>query len=221
MKSHGHWKVDETGKYVRFSGLTFIVPLRIDGTANGWQKLLHALSDDPVISQHYAVLPLHSLHITVKNHETALAYSRSRDQVDLWFEKVLLDLARPGSSLFKMMDACRDAAYLPVAHMVNPLNTWSPESSTLRLEVQLDPCPEPLRAALVALGSRPEPNFVFHITLAYSYKIPLESERERLSTHLNEIHAQLQGWIQNPIDCAQECGMYYFPSMCEFLRLGK
>lgn len=219
------WKIDNHGVYQRFCGLTFIVPLPgLDEFDGPWATLMRALAADPVISRYFAPLPLHSLHITVKNHETAMAHA-PRGEWDRWFEKVLLDVMRPHSKLREMMDTCSRMAYIPVARPVNPLHAWSPSNSTLSIDVQLSLDPEPLRAALVQLGSRAEPNFVFHITLAYRFCSPsTEEEHSLLALHLNQLHALATALVvESPthsvIECQTPVALYYFPSMCEFIRL--
>lgn len=148
------WKLDATGEYRRFCGLTFVSMLRPAGSADAeaWRTVLAALETDATIARHYRALPLASMHVTVKNHETA-AHSAPPHEPDRWFESVLLDVMRPRSRLRSMMGACARHAYTPHAWLA--LRPWTHADSTLRVEVTLTPDPQPLRDDLERLGSRP------------------------------------------------------------------
>lgn len=138
---------------------------------SGWGGLLDLLAADPVIAVHFAVLPVQSLHVTVKNHETAMVAAPSRDAWDAWFEAVLLGVAQPTSPLRAMMAACERYDYAPVAEVDLQQGPWTASHSTLQLVLRLHNDAEPLRNDLTALGSRAaEPGFVFHMTLAYRYR---------------------------------------------------
>jgi hypothetical protein len=168
-----NWKLNNRGEYVRFYGVTFICPLPgfrggtqlvKDPSMDVWAQVLDMLFTDFHVRAHYAPLPRDSLHVTIKNHETARGMRMSDDG---WLERVILDISNGSQSTLRAMFAeCQRAAYRPFVSISSSGRGWSAIDSTLQVRVDLSPTPEPLRDALVALGSRPEPNFVFHITLA-------------------------------------------------------
>ncbi len=211
------WKVTVDGRYVRFPGLTFISHL-VDHTGL-WARLLAALADDAVIASCFAVLPVASLHVTIKNHETAMISAPSRGEWDVWLEAVLLGVMQPTSRVRALMAACEHHNYVPVASVDTQQPAWSAAHSTLRLALHLHNDPEPLRGQLTALGSRAEPDFVFHITLAYRYR-RATSQRATVNERLSRAFdaALTMASSAAPLTFAP-CRLHYFPNMCEFVAL--
>ena len=194
------WKCDENGAYVRFLGLTFIAML--NDPLGRIEKLLLALKP---LAGTYAPLPPQSMHVTIKNHETAVFSGMSNEH---WLERTLLEIGRADSPLQQMAAACKSTGYAPRARC-EALEV----GSTVRIRLALLNDPAPLIRRLEELGSRPEPGFVFHITLAYRYGEP---DRPIDSSALHELFRRTVLGQELEFGPTLLC---YFPSMEDFVPL--
>lgn len=193
-------KCDAEGRYRRFIGLTFIALLE---NAHQLAPLLDEISGSDLVKV-YSALPLATMHMTLKNHETA-AFSGLRDN-EMYLEEKLKQI----SLLNKMQEACRRHAVCPVATMEE-----IQVGATIRIRLKMSTASEAqgigLIDELVQLGSRPEPGFVFHVTLAYRYGYtePDAAKLIQLFEHDFAGRELVFG----------ETSLHYFPSMEEFIKL--
>ena len=192
------WKVSAEGSYKRFLGLTFISMLT--GSQEALLPSLKSLLAEIASWPGYAVLPLESLHVTIKNHETATHLGLEEAE---YLEQKILEFGK----LQTMRQTCIDMAFSPRASM-----SHLEIGSTVRIVVNLLDDPLPLMNRLTELGSRPEVNVVFHVTLAYRCNLDTAPETSRLQ-------GMFDLTLRNERMSFEECRLCYFNSMERFTPL--
>jgi hypothetical protein len=198
------WKVDEYGAYQRFVGLTFISALELEHRSL-FEPLLKLLS--PGVTN-YSALPIDSLHVTIKNHETAshlgIPYERYVE------DRLLRFCSGDGTDpLRKSVNYLKEAQYRPRAKCVK-----IEVESTVRVLLKLENSPYEVIDKLVELGSRPEPGFVFHMTLAYRF-----DQQRKDPENLKKLEELFNEHLKDKVLSFEELKLNYFPSMVKFIPI--
>ncbi len=184
-KMHAHyadnkefWKLDAAGNFVESFGMSFVGFLE-DRTSAVWGSVLQRLSR--VGEGTYRPVTADSLHVTVKNNSTAagLGLSSTLYLAQLLKSVHFVNAARETCSRFAFKARAR----------VSSIEV----GDTIRACLTMENDPEPLRGALTQLGSRSEPNFKFHVTLAYRFVKPNDGEGKKIAIVVREIEQELIG----------------------------
>jgi hypothetical protein len=170
-------KMDPAGNYVECFGTTFLAMLEGRATDLVWTRILRMLDDEA--GSFYKSLPSSSLHVTVKNNATAAGMRQSSTQF-------LAGLLKQVAFINSVRAACDKFDLRPRAKV-----ELVEVGDSIRTLLTMVDDPEPLRAELTKLGSRPEPGFKFHVTLAYKYAEPDAVGTARLAELKKKLELEL------------------------------
>lgn len=158
-------KVDSSGRYMRFPGVTVIAPVG-EENSNSWKKLYDGLKQSSLIQKYYALLPMSSYHMTTLN-----LFTEQETKSANWVEFV--DSKR---DFFQMIDAkLKSQEFHPQVQILRP-----EAAGTIHLIVRMDGQHKSKVLAFGREASLPHkvPN-PFHITLGYLFtKITQDQKRE-------------------------------------------
>jgi uncharacterized SAM-binding protein YcdF (DUF218 family) len=213
-------KINDKGEFMPYPGTTVISFLK-DEDARLLQPFFEFVKTQKVFTMHYAMLPISSYHMTIKN----LSVAGNVDTTS-WFENHFV----PNFNKYNEMSMICSISHH--RHEINARIETTYFRGTFGLGVDIvgtiDPPPfsaiEPLnvhdsirmlREKLVNLGSKPEPDFKFHMTLAYLYKPVSPADQKALDTEIKQISAALQRAI---VPALGGRGVLHFgpPTLCYF-----
>ncbi len=173
------WKLDAAGNYVDCFGTTFVAMLEGRTSEPVWARVLGLLERE--VGAYYKPLPAASLHVTVKNDQTAGGMRLSSAQF-------LASLFKKVAFINGVRAACDKFNFRPRARVKSV-----EVGDTIRAVLTMVDDPEPLRAELTKLGSRPEPGFKFHLTLAYKFVEPDAAGKTKLDDLKKRLEQELIG----------------------------
>ncbi|KTD14527.1 hypothetical protein Lgra_0558 [Legionella gratiana] len=194
-------KIDATGNYIEFPGVTIIAPIIKTSQENAFLHKIHqSLTSSTLLTQYYTPLPYDSYHMTTCN-----LYTRKEHDRD-WF-KFITDKLEFFQNLFTQLQIQEFTPEISIAGLET--------GRALQLRLSL---PENQKKMIAELAQAFDiedriPPF-FHITLAYCYKkIDDEKLHQEILTTLEKIIAPYINQtikLDVPILC-------YFESMKAFI----
>jgi hypothetical protein len=193
-------KINNCGVFLPFEGYTVISFLK-NRNDIFWSDFHHFLDHLPVFNKYYKTLPVTSFHMTVKNHICVADKDyKSKSLSKTNFSQI--------SEICKIMDVT------PKARATNMYT----ESS---LGLMLNPSDEngnldKLRSIMVAMGMKPEPNFKFHMTFAYRFKIVDPQDLDAIKKEFQEIYNKLTRVVSLGLEF-EEARFCYFFNMKEYI----
>jgi len=173
------WKLDADGNYVECFGTTFVAMLLGRTAEPVWARVLRLV--DEGAGSWYKSLPASSLHVTVKNDATAGGMRLSSADF-------LAGLFKKMAFINNVRAACDKFNFRPRARVESV-----EVGDTIRVLLTMVDDPEPLRAELTKLGSRPEPGFKFHLTLGYKFVEPDAAGKAKLDELRKRLEQELSG----------------------------
>lgn len=197
-----HRKIDECGNYLPFPGYTFIALLK---KKDVWMTLYKFIELLPTFGKYYKLLPLDSFHMTIKNYMVM----NKNDNVDN------MDVV-PTGKLQMISDVCKIMNFAPSCEIVNMYTDHS-------LGIVLKPSDmknlQKLRDVIsVVLGLDPEPNFVYHMTLAYNFKKPTKEDEVVLKKEFEQIFSKIKILIsKTSVIDFEDTKLFYFSDMTSYI----
>lgn len=199
-------KVDSCGRYLPYQGISFVCMID-DSELPIWSKLYDFLSKQQKLTEYYSPLPVSSYHFTVKNHKTAHDPSE-------FISYTLLNAKK----ISRMGQVCKTYNY---GHKVKMLDTYIRGSIGIYIKPDEEESLEMLRDELVSLGSFPEDDFVYHVTLGYQYKKIPKEEKKIVREQFQLLHDYIE-FLFRPVDYnfkVKPCDMVYFSDMTIFTSI--
>lgn len=177
-------KFDKKGNYTRYPGLTFISMLSENDKASLSEFYIWVTTTRTTFCKYYSMLPPSSYHATIKNHKVA-----SPRPLELWFEDFINNFAINQ----QMKEVCTQFPSSSIPAKATSPYVRKTFGVDLVFADEMMPEIEKLRSNLVNLGSKPEPGFKYHMTLAYRFKTPAsESETEALTQDAQVVLCKLR-----------------------------
>lgn len=189
-------KINETGQFLPYPGTTVVSPVQ---PSKLWHEIHEKLSQDPLISHYFSVLPETSYHMTLMSLFNENGTPNWHDFINRhlpWFQRL-------HTSIQSMKLQPRGAWGSPVTSVIIYLPIYLDKSTTTKIlhlasEYQIE-------------GKVPD----FHVTLAYAYKpIPKETWKE-IDLKAQELLRPLLSSHGSTI-ALEEPRLCYFRSMKEF-----
>ncbi|KAB8033802.1 DUF1868 domain-containing protein [Fluviispira multicolorata] len=203
-------KIDSSGNYCSFPGVTVISNIK-DENREMWQKVYKKLSDIPLITEYFALLPVESYHMTTINLYTKKYEGGKKGRK--WKTFVTSRF-----SFFKNLKATLESnAFEP---RVNSATLLTPKvSSIISLLVPLDDSQkEKIYDVATQYGIVKKIPNPFHVTLAYSYKKVPDEIRIEINKKVNDIlKSILASYEKQPIVFKQP-KLSYFLNMTAYLE---
>ena len=199
-------KINSKGKYTYFPGITFLSMLN-DRESSDWAKYFKYLKSKTLVNKYYSILPLSSLHMTIKNHISAI-----EDLTDyLLKNSIVLD---------EMKNVCKRYSISPKVKVVD---MYFGSTMGLLLEPEYSTQIESLRKELTDLGSKREVGYRFHMTFGYRYKKIEDDDIEGLKREINSILNRSSEFLSKVNYKLQfdTVMMYYFTSMKNYSPMQK
>ena len=173
-------KIDESGNFLKFQGITVVASANSKVNLNLWQHLHDSLSSIPIVTNHFSLLPIESYHMTTMSvcsqkllpDDQWVAFIDSR--LD-WFKKLqkrIVECEFHPSVVLESIEAC-----------------W-----TLRVILRLD---EEQRRQVQDLAREFDLEFrlpaSFHVTLGYQFAEPDAATQRELKSCLDRVFEGYRG----------------------------
>lgn len=207
-------KIDDTGAYQRFGGITLICPVDRDAKA-AWAKVYDAIAKDPLLVQYYAPLPASSYHVTID----PLFTEREARKSPAEFRAVLRSLSEGFEALHQ---ATVDTPLAPRAR----LDSVHASRMILGASLTLDR-PEDARGAVdlrniieKSIGLPHTHAIKHHMTFAYRFREPENSGVWRmLEQAARRVEDQIRATLvdENGRIALEPAALMEFESMTEFV----
>lgn len=189
-------KIDSTGKYIRFPGVTLISPIRKKDWEL-WSKIPTKLSESRQITDHFALLPVSSYHMTVNG-----LYSQGQRSDDLWNEFISKKL-----SWFRRLHLYyRDHPFSPKISLQN-LRVGSTLMLSLKLNQTEEDKIQKLAEKVSIQNKIPK---TFHITLGHLYRTPTKKSLEAIQKDLESVFEFVKASLPKTVRLEEPQLSYYF-----------
>lgn len=190
-------KIDATGKYCNFPGVTIVAPTKREDW-DFWKQVHNQLQSYKLLQEYYSLLPFESYHMTTNN-----IYTKKSDGGSSWDEFVNKNLPK----LQKLHNTYNENIFEPEI----TVETLFLEKKGMKLIVKLK---EEHHSIIKEISGKFDllhkiPR-IFHITLAYPYKTPDE-------TILKELRMELK----SSLSCFGKKLVLDSPKLCYFHDMKK
>jgi uncharacterized SAM-binding protein YcdF (DUF218 family) len=173
-------KVNDKGEYMPYPG-TSVISFLCREDALLLQPFYEFIKTQKMFMAHYALLPISSYHMTIKNLSVAGNASCAN-----WFENQFVPNFQ---KYWEMRMVCANSNQHEISAKIE--STYFRGTFGLAMRPTLEPI-RVLQERLVHLGAKPEPDFKFHMTMAYQFKHVSEADKKTLNDEAKQISAALQ-----------------------------
>ncbi|WP_133137905.1 DUF1868 domain-containing protein [Legionella rowbothamii] len=196
-------KINEEGKFTPFPGLSVISSIHSEDEPF-WKNIFNFLQQDPLIAEHYSLLPVTSYHMTTYN-----LFVQNHTSEDQWLAFIDKNL-----TFFQLMHE-----HLLMFLNFSPSITQSTKIITkpvLQLVVDIPTAQKDKIVSIASFFNLTENiAFPFHITLGYQHKALNHTEHEKIEKTLSaNVHKLM---LSNTVPSLKPPTLSYFNDMTAFI----